>query len=196
MADHLDALLDVLALHLAQRRDALDVIGRFGNRFEHWLKWEAAIAFHVASFTTMGTPIKLVAAERETCDVFVGGKPWLDGGAYPEQDDNDVWMELKARSTADAQGAGQLANEILSDHSKLSARKRSGAKGHFVSVALVIGHPRRGDAKKWVSKLVGHEWLTTFRASLPPPRERLLWQDAHDAPSADRLLAALLLWEI
>ena len=32
--DRLDSVLDVLAAHFSHHRDTLDIIGRFGNRFE------------------------------------------------------------------------------------------------------------------------------------------------------------------
>jgi hypothetical protein len=192
--DRLDLLLDILVLHFAGRRDTLDVIGRFGNRFEDWFKWESAVAFHVGSFTSLSTEIELVAAEREDCDLFIGGNSWPKTGGYPAAHDNDVWLELKARSTAD-KGPGELVADLIRDDGKLAARQRSGAKGKFASLALIVSHHRRGDIDSWLDALRANNWLSKVRgAAAAPPRERVLWEDARNAET-DRKLAALVLWE-
>jgi len=176
-------LLDRLAIHFASRRDALDVIGRFGNRFEHWAKWETAVALHFTSFIDNASQVNAIAVERDGCDVFVGANPWPSTG-YPAPHDRDVWIELKCRATSD-RGPSELARELVSDLRRLRDRKASQRFGHYLAIAIVVEHPRSGSVEDWIRTIVEEPELKNAQV-------RKIYVDQRYGNHENRVLAALI----
>lgn len=175
--ERLDSLLDVLAAHFSHHRDTLDVIGRFGNRFEDWFKWECAAALHRASYTDLAEEIGYVAVEcKYQYDLFAGSALFDSALGFSPEHEGDVWLELKARCTRD-KGPSELAGDILRDQGKLLAWKQE-RKGHCASLALIVSHPEGTDAENWIGAATGHLHLQKFRgAGAPTARVRRIWRD-------------------
>ncbi len=184
-----ELLLDRLATHFAHRRDALDVIGRFGNRFEDWIKWEAAVGLHVSSFVDAGDDIGSVAVERDDCDLFVGRLAWPGGSGYPPAHKDDVWIEFKARCTRD-KGPAELACDVAKAINTQRARKGSNGLGVFLTIAVIVAHPARPDVGPWLIKL-------SADPSLPAkPIIRRIYTDSRTPGAADdSVMFALIGWE-
>jgi len=179
-------LIERITCHFAQRRDALDVIGRFGNRFEHWVKWEAAVGLHTISFIEGMDAIASIAVERESCDLFVGAEPRPASG-YPNPAPEDYWIEIKTRSTLD-KGPAELAAWVNEDIEKQTRRKQEKRIGHFVVLALVVAHPTRA---------LDDEWIARMLTNTPPGGiVRRLYLDERGESNEARLLAALIGWEV
>ncbi len=185
---HLDAalFLDRTVSHFAGRRDAIDVIGRFGNRFEDWFKWETALAIHRAAFLDTGAGIGCVLLERDDCDLFVGRNEWPKAG-LPEHTAQDLWVEMKVRCNSD-KGPAELAAAIADDVKRQSERKLRIGMGTFLSIAAVVCHPNGADVEKWVGA------LSSAPARARGPAVRRLHADWRGSDSA--VLMALLSWEV
>jgi hypothetical protein len=182
-----ELLLDRIIAYFAQRRDAVDVVGRFGNRFEDWFKWEAAIALHRCAFLDSGGDIASVAVERDNCDLFLGHNVWPDAG-YPESANDDVWVELKVRCTRD-KGPADLAEELALDIERQRARKASVGKGAFLTVAAIVQHPKGAGVERWV------EALQSDRRLARNAIVRRLHADSK-AETEGRVLLALTGWSV
>ncbi len=182
-------ILDRIALHFAHRRDTLEVLGRFGNRFEDWVKWEIATGLHVASSVDDGVGIGSIGAERDQCDVFVGGNEWPEKG-WPLPHQADCWIEIKCRGTRD-KGPAELAVDVAGDVDKQRRRKTERGIGHFLALAMIVSHPRGPDAEQWASSLISAPGLP--RA----PHVRRIYLDHRGTePGVWRVLAAILAWEV
>ena len=185
--DRTRQILDCIAAHFASRRHALEAISRFGNRYEAWIKWEAAIALHIASYTDVVPPIECVAVEREYCDLFVSPNPWPEQGGYPAASDEDLWIEIKARTTSD-KGKAELASWLSADREKLINVRSSGRVGQLIVLAILLAHPSRGCIEEWIvgiSDVQGEPWI-----------RRIHCDARHDEDNAFPLLATLMAWEV
>jgi hypothetical protein len=175
-----DRILSRLALHFAARRDALATVALFGNRFEEWVKWESAIALHFASFLDDDNRIGSIAVEWDgRCDLFVGRNEWPE----PEAHDDDVWIELKVRCTAD-KGPLDLAVAVRADLARLEQRKAE-RKGTAVALALILASRRSPDAVDG--------WAKSVSEQLPNPSVRRIFAESTENPN--RVLAAFMAWE-
>jgi len=155
MTSSLDTILDLLSDHF-DSNGALPIIGTFGNRFEHWFKWECAVALQLAKQRGAAGWIDRIELEAEyDYDLLLR----TDGSA-PE-----VRLELKARSTP-SRGPGELALAMMHDQGKL--RAAVDAKGGVgASLALIIAGGN-GGVDKWVAEIRSHKWLSEIRSGAPP----------------------------
>ena len=166
---NLGAVMDVLANHFAGRRDALNAVAQHGNRFEDWFKWEALIALHNALLVDPKPWFSCAGVERsETAtDVFIGLNVWTfnrrtQSYAWPARSDEDVWLELKARSTWD-KGASELAAQVGLDITKL---KRGLRNGRRVAAAMILQYPGEGDAAKMAEETEEELGRASFRRTI------------------------------
>ena len=200
----LDSVLDTLASYFAFQRKSLRLIPRIGdgNRFEGWLKWEAAVALHELSQIDTSNKddgdtltIGNVAVEVNPnvadchaagCDLFIGVNPRLEGGYH----ERDTWVELKARSTSDNAGVAGLQHDIVAAIENQTCRANH-MPGSFLVVAMIAESPEGGRCNDWVAQLVenvaGVDELAVRRIHLGEQRTPGEGAD-------DRLLAALIGW--
>lgn len=195
-------LMEFLAIHLSERRDALEVISTYGNRFEDWLKWECAICYCMMWNTNIARSIfKSVVVEmpdgivdRRHCDLFLGQNDWPDDDStetYPTLSDGDVWLELKARNTYEWDKS-DLVKGINEDIIRQQERKNAGYKELFLVGALIVDYPGKNAVRLWNERM-----MDAFNDQAELITKHLLYQAAlSKEQESDHPFSSFLVWKV
>lgn len=190
-----EALATSLAAHIEARAARLDAIRQYGNRFEAWLKWELAAAYHQDALSGKAG-FQAVAVERphreddgqKNCDLALFSQPWPEEDwSNPPQDDRDVWLELKARCTSD-KGPADLAAGIWRDIER--QKVRAVRPGTYGVAALILRSP-------WFPKRRVDRWAANVAERIGSKAAiRHLCSTLQDEAQTDDPVACLLTWVV
>lgn len=151
------------------KASVIDVYRGSGNRVEKWVQVEMGAALQSLHDGRPGqSGYGCWEIEVEKCDIYIAQEPWEQGMPWPlPSAADDLWVELKCRSTKDLQGLKGLLADVCTDIGKQRKRRRQHANvGHFIAVALILfeGGTSRQTIDAWKTVLSDcHDTEVMFR---------------------------------